>query len=240
VGDARRVLAALLPQVTPPRIEAWWKQIEEWRQRHPFRYRQGDERISNQYVCDVLNRLTGGSAIAVTDVGQHQMWMAQWYRCREPRTFISSGGLGCMGFGFPAAMGARFARPDRQVVAVVGDGGFQMTMQDLATAVDYRLSLPIVILNNGALGMVRQWQSLFYRQRLSAVLLRNPDFARLAEAFGARGIRVERPDQVEPALRQALATEGVPCVVDVVSDPDENCMPMIPSGQSVAEMILDG
>ncbi|OLC29511.1 MAG: acetolactate synthase, large subunit, biosynthetic type [Armatimonadetes bacterium 13_1_40CM_64_14] len=239
VGDAKQVLAALGPRVRAPQIEAWWKQIEEWRRRNPFRYRQRDGRISHQYVCDLLNRLTGGRAIVATDVGQHQMWMAQWYRCREPRTFITSGGLGAMGFGFPAAMGAKFARPDKQVLALVGDGGFQMTLQDLSTAVEHELSLPIVILNNGALGMVRQWQTFFYRGRLSSSILRNPDFAAVAQAFGARGIRVTRPDEVEAALTTALATEGVPCVVDVHCDPEENCLPMIPSGQSVAEMILD-
>jgi acetolactate synthase-1/2/3 large subunit len=239
VGDAKQVLAALAPRVRAPQIEAWWKQIEEWRRRYPFRYRQRDGRISHQYVCDLLNRLTGGRAIVATDVGQHQMWMAQWYRCREPRTFITSGGLGAMGFGFPAAMGAKFARPDKQVLALVGDGGFQMTLQDLSTAVEHELSLPIVILNNGALGMVRQWQTFFYRGRLSSSILRNPDFAAVAQAFGARGIRVTRPDEVEAALTTALATEGVPCVVDVHCDPEENCLPMIPSGQSVAEMILD-
>jgi len=239
VGDAKQVLAALGPRVRAPQIEAWWKQIEEWRRRYPFRYRQRDGRISHQYVCDLLNRLTGGRAIVATDVGQHQMWMAQWYRCREPRTFITSGGLGAMGFGFPAAMGAKFARPDKQVLALVGDGGFQMTLQDLSTAVEHELSLPIVILNNGALGMVRQWQTFFYRGRLSSSILRNPDFAAVAKAFGARGLRVTRPDEVEAALTTALATEGVPCVVDVHCDPEENCLPMIPSGQSVAEMILD-
>jgi len=239
VGDAKRVLAALVPLVRPPKIEAWWKQIEEWRQRYPFRYRQRDGRISHQYVCDLLNRLTGGRAIVVTDVGQHQMWMAQWYKCREPRTFISSGGLGAMGFGFPAALGAKFARPDKQVIALVGDGGFQMTLQDLITAVEHGLSLPIFILNNGALGMVRQWQTFFYRGRFSSSILRNPNFAKIGEAYGARGIRVEQPDEVEGALRTALETEGVPCVVDILCDPEENCLPMIPSGQSVAEMILD-
>ena len=239
VGDARRVLAALAGQVTPPHAEAWWAQIHAWQERHPFRYRQGGDRISAQYVCDLLNRLTGGRAIVTTDVGQHQMWMAQWYRPRAPRSFISSGGLGTMGFGFPAAMGAKFAFPDRQVVAVVGDGGFQMTMQDLSTAVEHRLALPIIIINNGALGMVRQWQTYFYRDRRSASILVNPDFAKVGEAFGARGIRVDRPEQVEPALRAALAAEDGPTIVDVHVDQEENCLPMIPSGQSVAEMILD-
>jgi acetolactate synthase-1/2/3 large subunit len=239
VGDAKRVLAALVAQARAPRIEAWWKQIDEWRERHPFRYRQAGDKISHQFVCDTLNRLTGGRAIVATDVGQHQMWAAQWYRCREPRSFITSGGLGAMGFGFPAAMGAKFARPDRTVVAVVGDGGFMMTIQDLITAVEHQQSLPIIVLNNMALGMVRQWQTFFYRGRLSSSVLRNPDFAKIADAFGARGLRVERPEQVEPALRTALDTEGVPCVLDVICDPEENCLPMIPSGQSVAEMILE-
>ncbi len=239
VGDAKRVLAALTVQVRAPQIDGWWRQIAAWRERYPFRYRQRDGRISAQFVCDLINRLTEGRAIVATDVGQHQMWMAQWYQCREPRTFITSGGLGAMGFGFPAAMGAKFARPDRMVVAVVGDGGFQMTMQDLTTAVDYGLGLPIIVLNNGALGMVRQWQTFFYRGRLSASILRNPDFVKIAEACGAQGIRVERPEGVEPALRTALATQGVPYLVDVICDPEENCLPMIPSGQSVAEIILD-
>jgi acetolactate synthase-1/2/3 large subunit len=239
VGDARRVLAAMVAQARAPQIDAWWRRIDEWRKAQPFRYRQGDDKISAQYVCDLINRLTDGRAIVATDVGQHQMWTAQWYQPRETRSFITSGGLGVMGFGFPAAMGAKFARPDRQVVAVVGDGGFMMTLQDLGTAAEHRLSLPIFVINNGTLGMVRQWQTFFYRGRLSSSILKNPDFAKLAEVFGCRGIRVERPDQVEPAVREALATEGRPCVVDVMCDPDENCLPMIPSGQSVAEMILD-
>ncbi|MDQ7843272.1 MAG: biosynthetic-type acetolactate synthase large subunit [Armatimonadota bacterium] len=239
VGDASRVLAALASQVRAPQIDGWWAQINTWRRRYPFRYRQGEATVSAQYVCDQLNRITGGEAVVTTDVGQHQMWMAQWYRPRGPRRFISSGGLGVMGFGFPAALGAKFACPESLVVAVVGDGGFQMTMQDLSTAVEYRMALPIIVLNNGALGMVRQWQTFFYRDRRSASILRNPDFARVAEAFGARGIRVERPEQVEPALRSALAVEDGPVVVDIRCDPEENCLPMIPSGQSVAEMIID-
>jgi acetolactate synthase I/II/III large subunit len=226
-------------QARAPQIDAWWKQIHEWRARYPFRYRQTDGKISAQHVCEMIDKHTGGNAVVTTDVGQHQMWAAQWYRPRGPRLWITSGGLGAMGFGFPAAMGAKFAAPEKTVLSIVGDGGFMMTMQDLGTAVEHGLSLPIFILNNSALGMVRQWQTFFYRGRLSASILKNPDFAKLGEVFGARGIRVERPEQVETAVKEALATEGRPCVVDIICDPEENCLPMIPSGQSVAEMILD-
>jgi acetolactate synthase-1/2/3 large subunit len=239
VGDAKRVLASLAQQARAPKIDAWWSQIREWRERYPFRYRQADGKISAQYVCEMIDKHTGGNAVVTTDVGQHQMWAAQWYRPRGPRLWITSGGLGAMGFGFPAAMGAKFATPEKTVLSIVGDGGFMMTMQDLGTAVEHGLSLPIFILNNNALGMVRQWQTFFYRGRLSASILKNPDFAKLAEVFGAKGIRVERPEHVENAVKEALATEGRPCVVDIMCDPEENCLPMIPSGQSVAEMILD-
>jgi len=240
VGDAKLVLAALVERITsPPQIEPWLRQIEEWRQRYPLRYRQGDEVIKPQFVCETLARLTGERAIVVTDVGQHQMWAAQFYRCREPRTFISSGGLGAMGFGFPAAMGAQMACPQRTVVALVGDGGFQMTLQDLITAVEWRLPVKVVIINNGSLGMVRQWQQLFYRRRYSHVMLQNPDFARLAQVFGAAGRTVRRPDEVEEAVEWALRVQDLPVVLDVLVDPEENCLPMIPSGQSVKEMILE-
>ncbi|MDQ7829668.1 MAG: biosynthetic-type acetolactate synthase large subunit [Armatimonadota bacterium] len=239
VADARAALGALadaLPDPLP--LEAWWRQLEEWQARYPLRYRQGDDVIKPQFVCETLARLTGDRAVVVTDVGQHQMWAAQFCRPRAPRTFISSGGLGAMGFGFPAALGAQVARPDATVVALVGDGGFQMTMQDLITAVEWRLPVKVVVLNNGSLGMVRQWQEFFYRQRYSHVFLRNPDFARLAEVFGAQGRSVRRPDEVEAALAWMLAVPDGPCVLDVHVDPQENCLPMIPSGQSVKEMIL--
>jgi acetolactate synthase-1/2/3 large subunit len=237
VGDAREVLEALEPLVQPPDVEAWWKQIEEWRTRYPLRWRPGPL-LKPQEAIEAIYRVTRGEAVVVTDVGQHQMWAAQYYKCRRPRTFISSGGLGAMGFGFPAAMGAQFARPDALVVAIVGDGGFQMTMQDLITAVEWKLPLKIYVVNNGSLGMVRQWQELFYNQRYCAVQLRNPDFARIAEAFGAVGIRVERSEELEPALQRSLEVPDRPVVVDLLVDPEENCYPMIPSGQSVKEMIL--
>ncbi|MDR5683363.1 MAG: biosynthetic-type acetolactate synthase large subunit [Armatimonadota bacterium] len=237
VGDAREVLEALEPLARPPETEAWWRQIEEWRTRHPLRWKPGPL-LKPQEAIEAIYRVTRGEAVVVTDVGQHQMWAAQYYKCRRPRTFISSAGLGAMGFGFPAAMGAQFARPDTLVVAIVGDGGFQMTLQDLITAVEWKLPLKVYVVNNTSLGMVRQWQELFYQERYCAVHLRNPDFARVAEAFGAVGIRVERSDELEPALLRSLEVTDRPVVVDLVVDPEENCYPMIPSGQSVKEMIL--
>jgi acetolactate synthase-1/2/3 large subunit len=237
VGDARRVLEALEPLVQPPDVEAWWRQIEEWRTRYPLRWRPG-RMLKPQQVIEAIYQATRGEALVVTDVGQHQMWAAQYYKCRRPRQFITSGGLGAMGFGFPAAMGAQFARPDDLVVAIVGDGGFQMTLQDLITAVEWRLPLKIYVINNGAHGMVRQWQQLFYNERYSHVFLRNPDFARVAEAFGAVGIRVEAEEEMHAAIQRSLEVRDRPVVVDFIVDPEENCYPMIPSGQSVKEMIL--
>jgi len=237
VGDARRVLEALEPLVQPPDVEEWWRQIEEWRTRYPLRWRPG-RMLKPQQVIEAIYQATRGEALVVTDVGQHQMWAAQYYKCRRPRQFITSGGLGAMGFGFPAAMGAQFARPDDLVVAIVGDGGFQMTLQDLITAVEWRLPLKIYVINNGAHGMVRQWQQLFYNERYSHVFLRNPDFARVAEAFGAVGIRVEAEEEMHAAIQRSLEVRDRPVVVDFIVDPEENCYPMIPSGQSVKEMIL--
>ncbi|MDR7434407.1 MAG: biosynthetic-type acetolactate synthase large subunit [Armatimonadota bacterium] len=240
VGDAKRVLQVLLEMVQPPQdIEPWHKQIEEWRRKYPLRYRQSSDIPKPQFVIDLLSRAWGGRAVVTTDVGQHQMWAAQFFLCREPRTFITSGGLGAMGFGFPAAMGAWFARPNKPVVAILGDGGFQMTIQDLATAVEWKMPLKLFIINNGSLGMVRQWQELFYHRRYSHVWLKNPDFARVAASFGAEGISVRHPEEVEPAIFRAMEIEDRPVVVDCHVDPEENCFPMIPSGQSVKEMILD-
>jgi acetolactate synthase I/II/III large subunit len=240
VGDAREALRVLAAQVTPPDCEAWRRQITEWKERHPLRYRQEGDTIKPQFAIDAIYRATGGQAIVVTDVGQHQMWAAQFYLSTQPRTWVTSGGLGAMGFGFPAAVGAQMGRPDALVCAIVGDGGFQMTLQDLATAVEWGLPIKIYIINNKCLGMVRQWQQLFYRERYSHVWLRNPDFAKLAEAFGAVGIAVHRPEEVTPAIERSLEVTDRPCVVDVHCDPGENCYPMIPSGQSVKEMIIEG
>ncbi|MER3399563.1 MAG: acetolactate synthase, large subunit, biosynthetic type [Thermoflexus sp.] len=239
VGDAKQILQALLPFVRPPDTEAWWRQIQEWKARYPLRYRQDDRVIKPQFAIQMIYELTKDYRPIVTlDVGQHQMWAAQFFTWTEPRTCITSGGLGTMGFSLPAAVGAQFGRPDRLVININGDGSFQMTFQALITAVEWRLPIKVFIINNQYLGMVRQWQELFYNRRYSAVYLANPDFARMAEAVGAAGIRVERPDQVEPAIRQALAITDRPVVVDLLVDPEENCFPMIPSGMTVHDMLI--
>ncbi len=240
LGDAKTVLADLIPLVAAPETEAWWKQINEWRAKYPLRHHQAGDVIKPQFAIDVLYQMTKAqNPIVTVDVGQHQMWAAQFFKSEEPRTFITSGGLGTMGYSLPAALGAQCARPDRLVLGICGDGCFQMTMQALITAVEEKMPLKIFIINNGSLGMVRQWQELFYKERYHSVHLTNPDFAQVAKAFGAVGLSVSRSAEIEAVYRRALAVKDGPVVVDVHCDPTENCFPMIPSGTTIHDMVIE-
>jgi acetolactate synthase-1/2/3 large subunit len=217
--------------------KAWLDQIEVWKKHAPMTYCQGDK-IKPQHVVDILYRLTKGKAIITTEVGQNQMWAAQFYHFDYPNSFISSGGLGTMGFGFPAAIGAQVACPDRVVVDIAGDGSIQMNIQELATAVNYDLPVKIVILNNGFLGMVRQWQELFYGKRYSHSNIRNvPDFVKLAEAYDAVGLRATRPEEVEATLKQGLDTPKT-VIMDFHIEPEEGVYPMVSPGAALTEMVL--
>ncbi len=220
------------------RLSAWISQIEKWKREHPLTYAQGETVIKPQYVIEKIYQMTQGNAIVTTDVGQHQMWAAQFYKFDRPRTFINSGGLGTMGYGLPAAIGAQVACPSERVVCISGDGGVVMNIQELATAVQYHLPIKVAIINNKYLGMVRQWQQLFYNGRYSSSYMGDtPDFVKLAEAFGVVGLRATRVAEVETVLQTAFATPG-PVVIDFVVDEQENCYPMIPAGAGHNEMVF--
>ena len=238
LGDAKAVLEDLIPRVGPLDTNAWLAECEGWRRKYPLKYaKKGGLRA--QHVLDRLDALTEGRAIITTDVGQHQMWAAQFCRTREGRRWITSGGAGTMGFGFPSAIGAQFGRPGEEVWAVVGDGGFQMTLCELATAAIHALPVRVLIINNNFLGMVRQWQELFFENRYSGVDLEgNPDFVKLAEAYGVKGLRITRPGDVDRKLKQARAHAGpVVVVAEVVKE--DNVFPMIPAGAPIANMIIE-
>lgn len=219
------------------RHAAWLEKIGKWKEEQPLAWQPG-EKIKPQEVIEALRKLTGGDAIITTEVGQHQMWAAQFYTFTEPRTLLTSGGLGAMGYGFPAAIGAQLAFPDKLVIAIAGDGSIQMNIQELATAVANSLPVKIVILNNGHLGMVRQWQELFYGGNYSCTNMEaQPDFVKLAEAYGAEGYRIERREDLLPVLEQALATPN-PAFIDVRVEREENVYPIVPAGASLDEMLL--
>jgi acetolactate synthase-1/2/3 large subunit len=246
VADAKSAMQQMLealesaPQPSSPeRLGAWWQQIERWKARSPLVYLDSSDAIKPQQLCEKLDRMTGGNAIIATDVGQHQMWIAQYYGFRNPRQSLTSGGLGAMGYGFPAALGAQLAFPDRQVIAFVGDGGFQMTSQELATAVQYGTNLKVIIMNNNSLGMVRQWQEIFYQGNYSHVSMKwSPDFVKLAEAYGATGFRARHPSELSTVLEQGLSTPGV-VVMDIIVTNEENVFPMVPPGGGIADMVLE-
>ncbi|MEW6667727.1 MAG: biosynthetic-type acetolactate synthase large subunit [Thermodesulfobacteriota bacterium] len=220
-------------------IKPWLLEIEKWKEANPLRYDQKScSNIKPQYVVEKLHELTGGQAIITTEVGQNQMWAAQFYRFDQPNTFITSGGLGCMGFGFPAAIGAQVARPDKLVVDIAGDGSIQMNIQEMATAVQYGLPVKIVILNNRYLGMVRQWQEFFYDRCYSCTDMDHaPDFVKLAEAYGAVGLRATRPDEVEAVLRKGLSIPRT-VIMDFIVEREECVYPMVPAGKPITEMLL--
>ena len=248
VGDVKRVMQKLtkvLEELAPQNRErnaseraAWWGQIREWKAEHPLTPEVSTSEIKPQHVMREIDRLSGGRAIVSSDVGQHQMWAAQFIRFNQPRLWLNSGGLGSMGFGLPAAIGAQFACPDKLVFAIVGDGGFQMSIPELATIANHGLPVKIIVVNNGYLGMVRQWQELFYNNRLCQVELNSfPDAAKLAGAYGFTGRTIEKASELAPALEQAVRENG-PYLLNVRVSPFENVYPMVPAGGAINEMVL--
>ncbi|AEG16400.1 acetolactate synthase, large subunit, biosynthetic type [Desulfofundulus kuznetsovii DSM 6115] len=235
VGDVKRVLSALIERLEAKLPGAWQEKIQTWKKEYPITYEENGH-LKPQHVIREIYRVTKGQARITTEVGQHQMWAAHYYTYTRPRTFISSGGLGTMGFGLPAAIGVQVACPGEIVFDIAGDGSIQMNIQELATAVNYDLPVKVAILDNGYLGMVRQWQELFYNRRYSYSELVNPDFVKLAEAYGAVGMRVEKPADVRPALEQALATSK-PVLMDFVIEREENVLPFVPPGESLDRML---
>jgi len=243
-GDVKQALDQFLSMIQNQKLqdsiqqrEPWWDQIRRWQLSQPLRFSGSQHQIKPQNVIKELHRLTQGEALITTDVGQHQMWVAQFYPFMRPRQLITSGGLGTMGFGLPAAIGAQLALPNQQAVAVVGDGGFQMTNQELATAVQYDLPVKVIVMNNGYLGMVRQWQEMFYDRTYSEVDISvAPDFVKLAEAYGAAGFRAKRPEELREVMEAALNYKGV-AVIDVVVAKEENVFPIVPAGADARAMI---
>ena len=235
VGDAKVILGEMIKLVEYRERKNWFKKIAEWKKKFSFRYDQNSSTIKPQYVIEELCSQTKNEAIITTGVGQNQMWAAQFYKFVRPRQFISSGGLGTMGFGLPAAVGAQVAMPDSTVIDIDGDHSFNMTMTELATAVEHNLPIKVCILNNGYMGMVRQWQELFYGRRYSKSYLKNPDYEAIAKAMGAVGMTVDSKADVPKVIKQMLA-EKKPCVVDFRVEPEENVWPMVPAGKSLSEM----
>ena len=248
VGDLKRVLPKLTANIREigaqsgsgdrPGLKDWWKQVRVWKEENPLVPVYSASEIKPQHLMAEIDRISGGKAIVTSDVGQHQMWAAQLIRYNAPRLWINSGGLGSMGFGLPSAIGAQFANPDQLVFSIVGDGGFQMSLPELATLMNYGLPVKIIVMNNGYLGMVRQWQELFYNNRLSSVTLDSfPDPTLLAGAYGFKGRTIEHPSELASALQEAIEYNG-PYLLNVKVTPTENVYPMVPSGGAINEMVL--
>ena len=236
VGDCKNVLKELNRRIKKrPDTSSWLKQIETWKKSYPLTYKK-DNKLRPQYIMEEIYKITGGDAIICTEVGQNQMWAAQFFKYTKPRTFISSGGLGTMGYGFPASIGAQVGSPEKIVFDIGGDGSIQMNIQELSTVANNKLPVNIVIFNNAYLGMVRQWQELFYKRRYSQTHLQNPDFAKVAESYGVKGIKVTKKEQVKDALKEAIETAG-PVVLDFHIEEEENVFPMVPAGKAINRMI---
>lgn len=237
VGDAKNILQELNKHIHFAERKEWFDKIKQWKEKNPLTYNKSKDVIKPQYVIEQICEAAKGNAIITTEVGQNQMWAAQYFTYTKPRTFISSGGMGTMGYGFPAAIGAQLGRPDNIVVDIAGDGSIQMNIQELSTVARLNIPVKIAILNNGCLGMVRQWQELFYNKRYSGINLNgNPDFVKLAEAYGASGFLVEKKDDVRPTIEKAFSIKG-PVIMDFRVDPNENVFPMVPAGQAIHRMI---
>ncbi|MHC4270402.1 MAG: biosynthetic-type acetolactate synthase large subunit [Planctomycetota bacterium] len=236
VGDANNILTELIKHINYVERKEWFELIAQWKERYRLTYDTSSDEVKPQYVVEQICQATKGKAIITTEVGQNQMWAAQYYTYTKPRSFLSSGGLGTMGFGFPAAIGAQLGCPDKIVIAIAGDGSFQMNIQELSTAVNYKLPVKVEILNNGYLGMVRQWQELFYDKRYAHTLLdSNPDFVQVAKAYGAAGFLVDKKEDVIPVIEDAISIDG-PVVIDFRVSPEENVFPMIPAGQTITQV----
>jgi acetolactate synthase-1/2/3 large subunit len=247
VGDVKEVLKEMLKDIKLVSIKPWLDQVQEWKKANAMAYQKSETEIKPQYVIEKLSEITKGDAIIATEVGQHQMWTAQYYQFKNPRKWLSSGGLGTMGFGLPASIGAKVAMKDELVITVAGDGSIQMNIQELATAISHDINIKVIILDNAYLGMVRQWQELFFKKRYSAVLLEKhvnnkstgkyyPDFVKIAEAYGFWGKRISKPEEVEKAIREMIAYPG-PALLDVLICKEENVFPMVPAGANLTQMI---
>jgi acetolactate synthase-1/2/3 large subunit len=236
VGDVKAVLAPLNKLIQPAEHGEWLQQLDKWRREHPSTDIRDAASILPQYVIHQIYEATKGEAIVVTGVGQHQMWAAQHYLYNTPNSLISSGGLGTMGFGLPASVGVKMGRPDAQVWCIDGDGSFQMTLHELGTIVQEKLAIKIAILNNGFLGLPRQWQELLYENRLIASPLYGPDFVKIADAYGISGAKVRRKEEVIPAIEKAMAHDG-PFLIDFGIEPEENVYPFVPPGASLEEFL---
>ena len=256
VGDLKAVLKSIIKEVKTLKHAAWQKQIREWEEKHPLQIKKSPGTLSPQFLIQELHRLTVGDAIVATGVGQHQMWAMQWYQCKRPNRFLTSGGLGTMGYGFPASIGAKFGHPDKPVICIDGDGSFQMTMTEMATAVHEGIKIIVIVINNYSLGMVRQWQELFYKEHFSASNLTKkgshasvdgvpkvgdhyiPDFVTWASAYGVKAKRIFKNEEIEKIIKEALASDES-FLIEAMISPEEKVFPMVPAGAGLDDIIID-